>query len=173
MARSRGMSLRPINSQKHEQTFSNLAQNASSGITITVIKGTERGGIATATPEEVQIGAKITSVFFEFNLNGVDNSGSAQVIHWMVFKNPQGTFSPNPLLYNENTKRHILKRGMEMLPEIPLGSGGTVQTKRVFVVKIPRGLQRFGDDDTLEFIYRSSSASSINICGFMIYKEIT
>ncbi len=165
------MGLRPINQIKHEVTFSNLAQNASSGITIEVAKTTDRGTIDTTNAQEVQQGAKINWIYVELNLNGVDNSGAAQIIHWMIFKNPSATFSPNPLLYNQDTKKHILKRGMEMLPEIPLGSGGTVQTKRIFVVKVPRGMQRMGQLDEIQFIYRSTSSSGINYCGFFIFKE--
>lgn len=170
----RGNSLRPINSQKHENSWSFLVQNASSIQTIVMIKGVERGGIATATPEEVQIGAKVSSIYVEFNLNGVDNSGTSQIFHWIIFKNPNNhVASLDPALYNTNVKSKILKRGMEMLPEIPLGSGGTVQTKRIFVVKIPKGMQRFGDDDRLQMNYKSTSASSINFCGITIFKEYT
>ncbi len=170
----RGNSLRPINSQKHENTFSFLGQNASAVQTVTIISGVERGGIATATPEEVQIGAKISSVYIEFNLNGVDNSTTAQIFHWMILKNPNNQIgSPDPALYNKDFKSKILKRGMEMLPQNPIGSGGVVQTKRIFVVKIPRGLSRFGQNDRLEFIYKSTSASAINICGITIFKEYT
>jgi len=170
----RGNSLRPINSQKHENSWSFLIQNASSAQTINVIVGTERGTIATATPEEVQIGAKISSVYFEFNLNGVDNSGGAQVFHWLIIKNPNSQISGiDPALYNKDFKSKILKRGMEMLPEIPLGSGGTVQTKRIFVLRIPKGLQRFGQNDKLQLVYKNTSASSINFCGITIFKEYT
>ncbi len=170
----RGNSLRPINSQKHENTWSFLIHNASSSQIIVMIKGVERGSIGTTTPEEVQIGAKVSSIYVEFNLNGVDNSGSAQVFHWLIMKNPNNQISGvDPALYNRTTKSKVLKRGMEMLPEIPIGSGGTVQTKRIFVVKIPRGMQRFGDNDRLEFHYKSTSASSINFCGITIFKEYT
>ncbi len=170
----RGNSLRPINNQKHENTWSFLIQNASTVQTIVVIKGTERDTIDTSNPQEVQIGAKISSVYFEFNLNGVDNSGSAQVFHWQIMKNPNNQIgTPDPSQYNTAFKSKIIKRGMEMLPEIPLGSGGTVQTKRIFVVKIPKDMQRFGDDDRLEFNYKSTSASSINFCGITIFKEYT
>ncbi len=170
----RGNSLRPINSQKHENTFSFLGQNASSSQTVNLIVGTERGGIGTATPEEVQIGAVIKWIYIEFNLNGVDNSGTAQIFHWLILKNPNSQISGvDPALYNKDFKSKILKRGMEMLPEIPLGSGGTVQTKRIFTVKIPKGLQRFGQNDKLQFVYKSTSASGINICGIHIFKEYT
>ncbi len=170
----RGNSLRPINSQKHENTWSFLIQNASTTQTIVMIKGVERGSIGTATPEEVQIGAKVSSIYIEFNLNGVDNSGTAQVFHWLVIKNVNNEIANIvPTQYNDRYKSKILKRGMEMLPEIPLGSGGTVQTKRIFVVRIPKGMQRFGDNDQLQFVYKSTSASSINFCGITIFKEYT
>ncbi len=170
----RGNSLRPINSQKHENSWSFLIQNASTIQTIVLIKGVERQSIGTATPEEVSIGAKISSIYLETNLNGVDNSGSAQIFHWAVFKNPNNQIATmDPSAYNQNIKSKILKRGMEMLPEIPIGSGGTVQTKRIFVVKIPKGMQRFGDNDRLQLNYKSSSASSINFCGISIFKEYT
>ncbi len=170
----KGNSLRPINSQKHENTFSFLGQNASASQTVNLIVGTERGTIATATPEEVQIGAKVSSIYFEFNLNGVDNSTVAQIIHWMIIKNPNSQISGiDPALYNKDFKSKILKRGMEMLPQNPIGSGGVVQTKRIFVVRIPRGLSRFGQNDKLQFVYKSTSASAINICGIHIFKEYT
>ncbi len=170
----RSSTLRPINSQKHENTWSFLGQIANSVKTIVLIKGTERGAIATNDPTEVQIGAKISSIYIEFNLNGVDNSGEVQVFHWQIMKNPNNQIgSPDPTSYNSAQKSKILKRGMEMLPQIPLGSGGTVQTKRIFVVKIPRGFQRFGDNDQLQLHYKSTSASAINFCGIHIFKEYT
>ncbi len=165
--------MRPvINSQKHENTWSNLGQNASTVQTIVIIKGVQAGSIDTTNPQEVTIGSKVSSVFFETNLNGVDNSGTVQVFHWAIIKNPNNTISGfDPATYNGRSKSKVLKRGMEMLPEIPLGSGGTVQTKRVFVLKIPKGLQRFGDDDQLQLHYKSTSASGINYCGITIFKE--
>lgn len=170
----RGNRLRPINQQKHENTFSFLGQNASAAQTVNLIIGTERGSIGTATPEEVQIGAVIKWIYIEFNLNGVDNSTVAQIFHWMILKNPNSQISGvDPALYNKDFKSKILKRGMEMLPQNPIGSGGVVQTKRIFTVRIPLGLQRFGQNDKLQFIYKSTSASAINICGIHIFKELT
>lgn len=167
----RAQRLRPVKSEKHEITWSNLAQNASTTQTVEIVRGVQSPG---APDEEVEIGDTVSSVYFEFNLNGVDNSGVAQVFHWIIMKNPSGEITltnANPTLYNQKIKRHILKRGMEMLPGIPLGSGGTVQTKRVFVVKIPPRLRRFGQDDKLDLHYRSSSASGINFCGIAIFKS--
>ncbi len=155
-------------SEKHEITWSNLAQNASTTQLVALI--TAVAG-EPSTPPEVETGATVSSIYVEFNLNGVDNSSAAQVFHWVIYKSPQGAIVVDPILYDTINKKHILKRGMEMLPDIPIGSGGTVQTKRIFVVKIPRGLKRWGEQDQLRLAYRSSSASGINFCGIAIFKE--
>ncbi len=125
-----------------------------------------------STASQVETGSHVKSIYFETNLNGVDNSGSVAVFHWMVYKSPSfeiGTLDPTT--YDASTKRWIIKRGMEMLPEIPIGSGGTVQTKRIFVVKIPRHMQRMGEADRMVLTYKSTSASGINYCGITIFKE--
>ncbi len=167
----RAMSLRPVKTEKHEGTWSNLAQNASTTQAVDLIT------TASAEPvlaTDVETGSKVKSVYIEFNLNGVDNSGTAQVFHWLIAKNPNNQFTItvfDPLLYDQAIKSKILKRGMEMLPEIPLGSGGTVQVKRIFVIKIPRFMNRFAENDKLTLYYRSSSASGVNFCGISIFKE--
>ncbi len=163
------MSLRPVKTEKHEITWSNLAQNASTLQVINLITAVQ----TPATATNVEIGSTVRSIYLETNLNGVDNSSAAQVFHWAVLKSPAGdpTFDTDPATYNTSRKRFILKRGMEMLPDIPLGSGGTVQTKRIFVVRIPPRMRRFGDGDQLQLVYKSTSASGINYCGIGIYKE--
>ncbi len=121
---------------------------------------------------EVETGSTIRSVYVEFNLNGVNNSGASQVFHWYIWKNPATEFTVTvPSTYDDDKKRFILKRRMEMLPEVPLDSGGTVQTKRIFVVKIPPRMRRFGENDSLQLVYISTSASAINFCGIAIFKE--
>ncbi len=164
---SRALALRPVVSLKHENTWTFLAQNASTLQTIVQIDAVESPAAAT----QVDIASIVKSIYFEFNLNGVDNSGASQVFHWAIMKVPAGLAAPAPNVYNSDQKKFILKRGMEMLPEVPLGSGGTVQTKRVFVVKIPPRLRRFDDGDQLRFLYIASSASGINFCGISIFKE--
>ncbi len=170
--RSRALSLRPVNSEKHEITWSLLSLNASGTQVISLIKGVQN---PTAS-DEVQQGSTVGSVYFETNLNGVDNSGTVQIFHWMIVKSPSNEIEiadADPALYNQKIKRHILKRGMEMLPEIPIGSGGTVQTKRIFVVKLPKSIKRFGVDDRLNLYFKSTSASGVNFCGIAIYKNFS
>ncbi len=163
----RALAIRPVTTLKHETTWSNLGQNASASIVIDLIDAVESPTVG----DEIDIGSIVKSIFIEFNVNGVDNSGVAQVFHWFIIKLPAGLVAGGGNSYQTDQKKFILKRGMEMLPEIPLGSGGTVQTKRIFVVKIPPRLRRFDDGDRLQLIYQSTSASGINFCGIAIYKE--
>ncbi len=164
----RAMSLRPVKSEKHESTWSNLGENASTTKTVVLIQAIE----TPTTGIHVEIGSTVKWIYIEFNLNGVDNSGTVQVFHWQIFKDPGANLgSLDPSVYDTKDKKHILKRGMEMLPEIPLGSGGTVQTKRAFTVRIPPRLSRFGDSDKLTLTYKSTSTSGINFCGILIFKE--
>ncbi len=166
---SRALSLRPVKSEKHEGTWSNLIQDASATKEIIIVKAT--AGEPSA-PQDVETGSTIRSVYFETNLNGVDNSGASTVFHWQIYKNPSGFFGAlDPAIYDTDKKRFTLKRGMEMLPAIPLGSGGTVQTKRIFVIKIPPRMSRFGENDELVLTYKNTSASAINYCGITIFKE--
>lgn len=157
----------PINTLKHETTWTFLGQNASTAQTVILITAVE----SPVAGNEVDIGSVVKSIFFESNLNGVDNSGTAQVFHWFIMKQPAGLATPSAITYQSDQKKYILKRGMEMLPAIPLGSGGTVQTKRIFALKIPPRLKRFDDGDALILRYISTSSSSINFCGISIFKE--
>ncbi len=167
----RQMSLRPIQTEKHEITWSNLGENASTVKNIELID-TVAGEPTSAN--EIETGSHVKWIFLETNLNGVDNSGTMQVFHWMVYKNQKGQTSGilDPAIYDPPAKANIIKRGMEMLPEIPIGSGGTVQTKRVFVIKIPKGMQRMAEQDKFILSYKSTSTSGINYCGIGIFREI-
>ncbi len=165
----RSLSLRPIQTEKHELTFSRLGENASTVKNVVLITAVA-GEPSLAT--DIETGSHVKFIYLETNLNGVDNSTVVQVFHWMVYKSPSGAFSiQDPATYDTKFKKFILKRGMEMLPEIPLSSGGTVQTKRIFVVRIPKHLQRFGEGDALILSYKSTSASAINFCGIGIFRE--
>ncbi len=163
------MSLRPVKSEKHEITWSNLAQNASTIKEVVFAQALANPSLAI----DVDVGCTIKGFYVEFNLNGVDNSSGAQVFHWSIMKSPAGdpTFDIDPATYNTTRKRFIFKRGMEMLPDIPLGSGGTVQTKRIFFVALPPRFRRMGDGDQVKLLYKSTSASGVNFCGITIFKE--
>ncbi len=161
MPLSRALALRPVHSEKQEISWSNLAQNASTTQNIPIIATSEN---PTATGQ-VEIGSTVRSIFFEFNI-AAENITEAKVLHWLIEKTPSLGTGSDPIVYDAANKKQILKRGMEMLPK-------DVSTvfKRVFIIRIPPRLRRFGDGDQLNFRYKSSSTTTINNCGIAIYKD--
>ncbi len=151
-------------SRKHENTWSFIAQNASSTQTVILAQGTQSADITDATATEVKSGARITHIFFEFHFSP-EVVTSTKVIHWHIALQPFGTSTGVASLYQLVQRRFIIKRGMEMLVK----DVGTV-FKRVFVVKIPRKYQRLGISDQLVFKYICTSAETINACGIAIYR---
>ncbi len=152
----------PLKREKHEITWSNLGQDASAVKKVVLVKG-----VASADadlPEEVTNRHKVRGIYVEFNLNAA-TTGAINILHWNVVKAPFGTTMPIPSLYNQTSKRFVLKRGMEMIP-----ANITVVTKRIFVVPLPnRGT--IGDDDQVIFQYVTSGTDTINNCGIAVYKE--
>ncbi len=154
--------LRPINSEKKEITWSNLAQDASTVKTITIYEGVQSADVNLAT--EVEVGSKVFSVYFEFHF-APQVITSPKVIHWQIQFVPEGMTASVPSTYNAGDKSYIIKRGMEMLP----ADVGTV-FKRIFVVKIPRAYQRIKVNTDLVLTYVCSSTETINACGIGIFK---
>ncbi len=166
---ARFRSLHPVHSEKRENTWSNLGQDASSVKNVVLANTVD----SPTSGNQCSIGSHIKWLYVEFNLNGVDNSGTVQVFHWQIYKNLKGqTAVFSPATYDTVVKSAIVKRGMEMLPQIPIGSGGTVQTKRIFTIKIPKHFQRMADSDQFVLSYISTSNSAINFCGISIFKYI-
>ncbi len=160
------MRLRPVHTQKQENTWSNISQNAGTApITIVLALGVDQADVSSAT--EVAIGTTIRSIYLEFHFSAAE-TGNVNVIHWTVRKLPFSTADTNPNTYNQPDKRFIFKRGMEMLPV-------NVSTvfKRILVVRIPPRFSRIGEADQLIFTYQASSTQLINACGFSILKAIT
>ncbi len=156
-------SLRPIKTDKHEITWSNLAQNASSAINIPIVVP-----VASAdkdTVAEVEIGSHVKSIYFEFHFSPQVTT-NPKVIHWKFFIQAGGQTITTPAQYYQVDRSTISKRGMEMLP-----SDQSTVFKRIFVVKIPRGRQRVTATTFMTFSYIASSAETINACGIAIYKE--
>ncbi len=161
MAFRRGLSLRPVKSEKEEITWSNLAQNNSTTTEIVIAIGTDNP----TTASQVEIGDTVKSVFFEFNI-AAETITNPKVLHWLVEKIPSLGTGNDPSIYDAVNKKQILHRGMEMLPK----DVATV-FKRIFVVKIPPRLRRIGDGDKIVYRYKTSSTETINNCGIAIYKH--
>ncbi len=159
---SRALRLRPVHSEKREISWSNLLQDASTVVGVNIIRGKEPPDAN--LDDEIITGSTVKFVYFEFHFSNQDGSAPA-VIHWQVVKRPFGTLVSAPNSYNDNDKRFVLKRGMEMLP-----ADMSTVFKRIVVVKLPPRIGRIGQDDNLQFQYISSSGALINACGIAIYK---
>ncbi len=160
----RGLAIRPVNSEKHEITWSNLSQDAgTAAISVTVVSTQDPAG--TNVAGEVSIGSTVKWVYFEFHFSAAETA-NVNVVHWKIEKIPALLASTAPNVYHQADKKHILKRGMEMLPV-------NVSTvfKRIFVVKLPRAIQRFGDQDKLIFTYQASSTQQLNACGIAVFRR--
>ncbi len=157
--------LRPITTEKHEVTWSNLAQDAGTA-TIVVPLAIGTASADTDNSQEVVIGKHVNWMYFEFHFSA-EAITSTKVIHWQVIANPHGDTTHTGNSYNTEAKNQVLKRGMEMLPK-------DVSTvfKRIFVVRIPRGVARMATGNKIDFIYQCSSTQTINACGFVIYKAV-
>ncbi len=150
---------------KHEITWSNLSQNASTITNIILAQGVQNADADVAS--ETVVGSKVGWLYVEmhFSAQVITN---AKVIHWTIEQLRVGQTSPNPNVYYQDTRSQIIKRGMEMLPK----DVGTV-FKRIFTVKIPQSFQRQKMNQQLVLRYISSSTETINACGFVIYPEIS
>ncbi len=159
----RRQSLRPIKTDKHELVWSNLVQNASAVQEVTLVTGVSSADKNTST--ECEVGSHVKSMYFEFHFSA-DTVVNPKVIHWNIVLLRTGETAQNPNSYYGAGRSHIIKRGMEMLPQ----DQSTVY-KRQFVVRIPKGQQRIRDNTDFRFRYICSSAEAINTCGIVIYKE--
>ncbi len=162
MAFKRSLGLRPVTSDKHEITWSALAQNASTKQDIVLATAVTLS--ATNLSTEVPIGSHIKSIYFEFHFSA-ETTTSPKVIHWEISKLRIGQNTPTPSTYYTSNRRSIFKRGMEMLP----GDQSTV-FKRIFVVKVPSKIARMAEADSWLFTYICTSTETINACGISIYK---
>ena len=155
--------LRPVQSDKHEITWSQLGQNASSVQTIDFVVGTQDADKNTST--EVEIGSKVYGIYIEFNLSSA-TTAAANVFHWKVEYVFPGQATSNPNVYYQTDRRQTIKRGMEM----NVTNVSTV-VKRILFVRIPKFMSRIGDSNKIRLKYITSGTDTINFCGFAVYKE--
>ncbi len=153
----------PVKTDKHEIVFSNLNQNASTTIEILLAVVVDIGAKGSST--EVDVGSHIYGMYIEMNFANAETT-TENILHWFILGSKAGQTLTNPNVYYQDTRSDVLKRGMEMLPE-------NVSTvfKRIVFVKIPKKFQRMTQEMQLQLRYVSTSATLINACGFIVYKE--
>ncbi len=155
----------PLITDKHEVTWSDLAIDASSPINkilATVVQPASKN-----LSTEVGIGSRVNGVYIEVNF-AAETITNPKVVHWQVIITRAGQTIAAATAYYQSERSQIIKRGMEMLPK----DVGTVY-KRIFFAPLPKGSTRMRENSEIIFRYQASSAETINVCGFAIYKELT
>ncbi len=160
---SRSNSLRPIVSDKHEVTWSDLSADYSGATSKLLIDPVLPGAVSLST--EVGIGSRVFGVYIEFNVSSQVITNT-KVLHWTVSMIRKGQTAGSPATYYQDDRSQVLKRGMEMLVK----DTGTL-IKRIIYVKIPRTFQRMKANQQIYINFRSTSSETLNSCGFAIYKE--
>ncbi len=110
------------------------------------------------------VGSHVSGMYVEFNV-GANDASATKIFHWQVMQDKTGQSLTDPSTYYNADRSQVYKRGMEMLPK-----SVEVQTKRTFFVPLPR--TRMKEGDAVKIRYKATDASTINFCGFAIYKEI-
>ncbi len=155
-----------IQSRKHIFQVA-LASQVGVGVTvdafITAIEG------ARTLPEHVAEGCSVKAFWLEL---WIQNSAPAiGSFTFIVYKNPGGSnnvaSADMAALHDWDNKKNILYTTQGLAP------GNEEQILNIFKgwIKIPKGKQRFGLGDKMQFAIRNNTTYDINFCGLVIYKE--
>ncbi len=164
--RRRGGKGQIIDSTKHEIRFSRLLEAGAVLREVQIAQGRNTQDIADPL-DEVKTGSQVKAIFFEVNFNFEGNV--TQVIDWAFVKlhQGQGIAELDPSIPGLPARSQKFLWGMEM----PAGINNSSAVKRIGTLLVPKGKQRMSENDKWTFLYRSSAASTIDICGHFIFKE--
>ncbi len=159
--------LRPVVSIKHVVDAS--ATIAAGAQTVNTLMDAVQSPVLT-TPFQTSIGARVSS--FYLNVQAVSNEtdvGAIPNVYMAIFKNPGNNITAPDVasVGTSDSKRFIIHQEMVMLNNV---QGGNPRTLFNGVIKVPRGMQRQGNDDTMQFLIKST-ALNIAYCIQCIYKE--
>jgi hypothetical protein len=123
--------------------------------------------LPTTNPTNVEAGHSIRAIYVDFNMN-VEGAITTN-LNWYFCKLKLGQSIPIPGAEGTSPVRNqVLKSGMEMLPGINNGPS----RQRVGYIKIPRHLQKLGENEYLMFAYYYAAVGNIaDTCWKFIYKD--
>ncbi len=174
---NRGMALRPIDSVKHIVETSSIAAAGANAVLAVLADGVDTYTLADTNG--VPTGAKIHSIYFScfFQAEGGELATEVPLVDWYILKSPGSTwgstFDATNLPTPGSTGAHINKRHI-LHTEKGLAGGGDASLAGVpmifkGVIRIPRGKQRWGEDDQLLWCVRTNFATKF--CVQAIYKH--
>ncbi len=122
------------------------------------------------TPPQVAIGGRVSSIYLRVEVvSNETDVGAIPNCYLIVFKNPGNnlTVPSASAVGTSDVKRYVIHQEMLMLNNV---QGGNPRTLFNGVIRIPRGMQRQGNDDTL-VVAVVSPALNIALCIQCIFKE--
>ncbi len=167
MGYRRAIRLRPVNSLKHV-VDSSATLTAGTQLDVVLYDAVQTPVLT--VPAQVMIGARISSVYLKVEVSPNEtDAGAIPNVYMFVMKKPSNALDvPDAAsVGTSDNKRWVLHQEMVMLNNL---AGGNPRVMFQGVIKIPRGLARLGNDDTLIMSVKST-AVNIALCIQCIYKE--
>ncbi len=158
----------PINSVKHyiQHTVTQVTT-----ATVTTLRDVHAVPIQSVdTPSEVAEGSVVKAVYIELWLAGTFNIGSfVLIVEKSPAGNPDPSFTEMTTLNSYENKKNILYTTQGLIPE---DNQNPIPVLRQWI-KIPKGKQRFGNQDKLKINIAAIGAEDVQFCGFTLYKAYT
>ncbi len=165
--RSRMSALHPVNRIKH--VFDSSATlGAATNLELDLVAATDTPVLAITNA--VETGCKINGIYL--NVEVVSNEtdvGAIPNVYFYIIKNVGDNLAvidPTAVGSNDN-KRFVIHQEMTMLNNV---QGGNPRKMFNGVIVIPKGYRRFGPNDKLQIVFRST-ALNIALCLQCHYKE--
>ncbi len=161
----------PIHSKKHIVQISQSTVAQGAVVNELLINATEA---PSTTPSGIEEGAIVKACYVEFWVSQ-DSASTVGSYTAILVKNPGGNANPVTgdlaALHDYDNKKNILFTAQGLLTP---NDGGQIPIVRGWY-KIPKGKQRFGLLDRLQFSVRNNNATAIdiNFCGLAVFKEYT
>ncbi len=142
-----------------DSTLIGVGAGVTSNVSLAFATNVYSGGVTS-----VPVGATVSSVYLFVQI--LPSTGTANV-DWFIWKNPANNLTrPVPgAVGGDKNRRHVLHEEKGIPGN---AADGAYPLTFKGVVKIPKGRQRWGEDDNLEIVL--SGADVHNICIKCIYK---
>ncbi len=164
----RGLNLRPINSQKHViDVQAGIVANTNTAQTL--IEAADNPVLANVT--DVATAAVVRSFFLNVQVAATGTAALAN-IYFYIMKNPGNaipfaSFPDANAVGSSDVKKLIFHQEMIMTEK---NTTAIARTMFRGVIKIPRHMQRMGQDDEIDIIFFAPGVN-FDVCTQAIYKE--
>jgi len=169
-------SIRPVQSLKHVIDTNGGVSAALQSITNLAI--VVDAPAPNSSPEQVNVGSKINSIYLRVEAVAIVAAGGVDNIYMAILKNPGNNLVvPNlDQVGTSDNRRYIIHQEMMMTGQAGGNPGSANIARTLFkgVIRLPRGYQRMGVNDRLQLLIQhrvGEATQQSNFCQQCIYKE--